>query len=277
MRHLKNIIIIISMIFMVVIINGFNKKSDSKNLKVDSSINTNKIVIACGTDASGMLMSYILKNKITNIELSNFDYTELMDCCGAQAEFAFMSGKVDMAVLCPDASAKFLGVDTNYFIVDSIVRGSNILVYFDEAYENIEPKNIGYMNKRLLQETILKDAYPNASYYPMLSTALPYALAKKEVDAIFTDIILALKIKNAKFKAINTDKVDYYLVASKKLKGSDTLNNFIKAYNNAVNDIQNDNILSDVIGSYLGISDSKGETDIWKKMNVQFNKIETEL
>ena len=81
MRHLKNIIIIISMIFMVVIINGFNKKSDSKNLKVDSSINTNKIVIACGTDASGMLMSYILKNKITNIELSNFDYTELMDCC----------------------------------------------------------------------------------------------------------------------------------------------------------------------------------------------------
>lgn len=76
---------------------------------------------------------------------------------------------------------------------------------------------------------------------------------------------------------INTDKVDYYLVASKKLKGSDTLNNFIKAYNNAVDDIQNDNILSDMIGSYLSISDSKGETDIWKKMKVRFNKIKTEL
>ena len=100
---------------------------------------------------------------------------------------------------------------------------------------------------------------------------------KKEVDAIFTDIILALKIKNAKFKMINTDKVDYCLVASKKLKGSDTLNNFIKAYNNAVDDIQNDNILSDMIGSYLGISDSKGETDTWKKMNLRFNKIKTKL
>ena len=277
MRHLKNIIIVISLIIMVVIINGFNKKSDSENLKIASNINTNKIVIACGTDASGMLMSYILKNKNANIELSNFDYTELMDCCGAQAEFAFMSGKVDMAILCPDASAKFLGVDTNYFIVDSIVRGSNILVYFDESYENVDPKNIGYMNKRLLQESILKSVYPNASYYPMLSTALPYALAKKEVDAIFTDIILALKIKNAKFKMINTDKVDYYLVASKKLKGSDTLNNFIKAYNNAVDDIQNDNILSDMIGSYLGISDAKGETDTWKKMNIRFNKIKTKL
>ena len=277
MRHLKNIIIVISLIIMVVIINGFNKKSDSENLKIASNINTNKIVIACGTDASGMLMSYILKNKNANIELSNFDYTELMDCCGAQAEFAFMSGKVDMAILCPDASAKFLGVDTNYFIVDSIVRGSNILVYFDESYENVDPKNIGYMNKRLLQESILKNVYPNASFYPMLSTALPYALEKKEVDAIFTDIILALKIKNAKFKMINTDKVDYYLVASKKLKGSDTLNNFIKAYNNAVDDIQNDNILSNMIGSYLGISDAKGETDTWKKMNIRFNKIKTKL
>ena len=274
MRYLKNIIIF-TMFIVILIIIGCNKNANSENSA--SYIMTNKIIIACGTDASGMLMSYILKNKNTNIELSNFDYTELMDCCGAQAEFAFMSGKVDMAILCPDASAKFLGVDTNYFIVDSIVRGSNILVYFDESYENVDPKNIGYMNKRLLQESILKNVYPNASFYPMLSTALPYALEKKEVDAIFTDIILALKIKNAKFKMINTDKVDYYLVASKKLKGSDTLNNFIKAYNNAVDDIQNDNILSDMIGSYLGISDSKGETDTWKKMNIRLNKIETKL
>ena len=276
MRYLKNIIIF-TMFTVILIIIGCNKNINSNNDNSDFDIMTNKIIIACGTDASGMLMSYILKNKNTNIELSNFDYTELMDCCGAQAEFAFMSGKVDMAILCPDASAKFLGVDTNYFIVDSIVRGSNILVYFDESYENVDPKNIGYMNKRLLQESILKNVYPNASFYPMLSTALPYALEKKEVDAIFTDIILALKIKNAKFKMINTDKVDYYLVASKKLKGSDTLNNFIKAYNNAVDDIQNDNILSNMIGSYLGISDSKGETDTWKKMNIRFNKIETKL
>ena len=274
MKHLKNIIIIILIVFVAFAISGFNRKGGLNN----SGGNNDKIIIACGTDASGMLMSYILKNKNANIELSNFDYTELMDCCGAQAEFAFMSGKVDMAILCPDASVKFLGVDTNYFIVDSIVRGSNILVYFDEDYDkSINPKKIGYMNKRLLQESILKNTYPNASYYPMLSTALPYALAKKEVDAIFTDIILALKIKNAKFKMINTDKVDYYLVASKKLKGSNTLNNFIKAYNNAVDDIQDDNILSDMIGSYLGISDSKGETDIWKKMNIRFNKIKTKL
>lgn len=276
MRYLKNIIIF-TMFTVILIIGGCNKNINSNNDNSDFDIMTNNIIIACGTDASGMLMSYILKNKNSNIELSNFDYTELMDCCGAQAEFAFMSGKVDMAILCPDASAKFLGVDTNYFIVDSIVRGSNILVYFDESYENVDPKNIGYMNKRLLQESILKNVYPNASFYPMLSTALPYALEKKEVDAIFTDIILALKIKNAKFKMINTDKVDYYLVASKKLKGSDTLNNFIKAYNNAVDDIQNDNILSNMIGSYLGISDSKGETDTWKKMNIRFNKIETKL
>lgn len=276
MRYLKNIIIF-TMFTVILIIGGCNKNINSNNDNSDFDIMTNNIIIACGTDASGMLMSYILKNKNSNIELSNFDYTELMDCCGAQAEFAFMSGKVDMAILCPDASAKFLGVDTNYFIVDSIVRGSNILVYFDESYENVDPKNIGYMNKRLLQESILKNVYPNASFYPMLSTALPYALEKKEVDAIFTDIILALKIKNAKFKMINTDKVDYYLVASKKLKGSDTLNNFIKAYNNAVDDIQNDNILSNMIGSYLGISDAKGETDTWKKMNIRFNKIETKL
>lgn len=277
MKILKNIIIFLIAIITVITI-GCNKNNNSNNIETEFDTNTNKIVIACGTDASGMLMSYILKDKNTNIELSNFDYTELMDCCGAQTEFAFMSGKVDMAVLCPDASAKFLGIDTNYFIVDSIVRGSNILVYFDENYDkDIEPKNIGYMNKRLLQETILKNVYPKASYYPMLSTALPYALEKKEVDAIFMDIILALKIRNARFKKINTNEIDYYLVASKKLKDSNILNNFIKAYNNAVDDIQNEIILANVIGNYLGISDSKGEIDIWKKMNIQFNKIKIEL
>ena len=275
MRHIikKNkYIIVFSIIFVIcfILFQNYKNSLDKKD----------KITIACGNDASGMMLDYIINTKKnSNIEFSNIDYIQFLDCCGSQAEFAFISGRVDMAVLCPDAAFQLISIDTNYYIVDSIVKGSNILVYYDRSYDddNIKPKNIGYMNKRLLQEILLKEKYKNSNYYPMLSTALPYALEKKEVDAIFTDIILALKIKNAKFKMINTDKVDYYLVASKKLKGSDTLNNFIKAYNNAVDDIQNDNILSDMIGSYLGISDSKGETDTWKKMNIRFNKIKAEL
>ena len=61
----------------------------------------------------------------------------------------------------------------------------------------------------------------------MLSTALPYALEKKTVDAVLIDIILALKIKEARFKKIDTEEIDYYLVASKKLKDTLMLNNFI--------------------------------------------------
>ena len=226
-----------------------------------------------------MLFDYIINTKKnSNIEFSNIDYIQFLDCCGSQAEFAFISGRVDMAVLCPDAAFQLVSIDTNYYIVDSIVKGSNILVYYNESYDddNVKPKNIGYMNKRLLQEILLKEKYTNSNYYPMLSTALPYALEKKTVDAVLIDIILALKIKEARFKKIDTEEIDYYLVASKKLKDTLMLNNFIKAYNEAVNDIENETILSNMLTHYLDISNSQGEIKTWKTMGVKFLKIKAE-
>ena len=263
-------IIIFTVIFIICFILFQNYKNTLDKNKKD------KITIACGNDASGMLFDYIINSKESNIEFSNLDYIQFLDCCGSQAEFAFISGKVDMAVLCPDAAFQLMSVDTNYYIVDSIVNGSNILVYYDESYDDIEPKDIGYMNKRLLQEALLKERYKNSNYYPMLATALPYALEKKTVDAIFIDIILALKIKNARFKKIDTEKTDYYLVASKKLKDTVMLNDFIKVYNEAIDDIDNETVLSNVLADYLDISNSEGEMNIWKTMGVRFHKIKAE-
>ena len=249
-----------------------------QNYKKSLDKNKDSITIACGNDASGMLFDYIINSKDSNIEFSNIDYIQFLDCCGSQAEFAFISGKVDMAVLCPDAAFQLISIDTNYYIVDSIVKGSNILVYYDESYDdnNIKPKNIGYMNKRLLQEILLKKKYSNSNYYPMLAAALPYALEKKTVDAVLIDIILALKIKNAKFKKIDTEEIDYYLVASKKLKDTVMLNNFINVYNEAVDDIEDDTVLSNVLADYLDISNTEGEMNIWKTMGVKFLKIKAE-
>lgn len=265
-------IIIFSIVFIICFILFQNYKI------LLNDINKDKITVACGNDASGMLFDYIINDKDSNIEFSNIDYVQFLDCCGSQAEFAFISGRIDMAVLCPDAAFQLIYTDTNYYIVGSIVKGSNILVYYNEDYDNnVEPKNIGYMNKRLLQEALLKYKYSNSNYYPMLSTALPYTLEKKTVDAIFIDIILALKIKNARFKKIDTEESDYYLVASKKLKDTVILNDFIKVYNEAVDDIENDTILSNILVSYLDISNSEGEMNIWKTMGVKFSKIKAEL
>lgn len=239
-----------------------------KNNNIDDK---NKITVVCGNDSSGILFDYILKNKDSGIELSDIDYIQFLDCCGSQAEFAFISGRVDMAVLCPDAAFSLTNIDTNYYIVDSIIKDSNVLVYYDE---NTAFENIGYMNKRLEQEISLREAYSNANLYPILPTALPYALERNAVDAIFIDIVLALNIKNARYKKIDFGKIDYYLVASRKLKGSDIFNNFIEVYNNAVSDIEDESILSNMLIDYLNISN--GEIDIWKKMNVRFSKIKAD-
>ena len=85
-----------------------------------------------------------------------------------------------------------------------------------------------------------------------------------------------MKIKNAKFKKIDTEEIDYYLVASKKLKDTVMLNNFINVYNEAVDDIEDDTVLSNVLADYLDISNTEGEMNIWKTMGVKFLKIKAE-
>lgn len=64
---------------------------------------------------------------------------------------------------------------------------------------------------------------------------------------------------------------------TKKLKDTVILNDFIKVYNEAVDDIENDTILSNILVSYLDISNSEGEMNIWKTMGVKFSKIKAEL
>ena len=90
-------IIIFSIVFIICFILFQNYKT------LLNDINKDKITVACGNDASGMLFDYIINDKDSNIEFSNIDYVQFLDCCGSQAEFAFISGRVDMAVLCPDA------------------------------------------------------------------------------------------------------------------------------------------------------------------------------
>ena len=107
----------------------------------------------------------------------------------------------------------------------------------------------------------------------MLPQGLPYALQRKAVDGIVLDILGALKIDGYK-KSLVSDYPTTVLVLHKDLAGSKKLDGFVKAYDLAVDRMNNGEILMKELAKHLDTEYRADEVmKIWISTGIKYEKL----
>lgn len=241
----------------------------------DSGKLTGDLRIALGDDLAGAAMAHAAKTLGSGVAVqdSSVSFLKMTDCCGTQAEFAMAAGEFDMAVLCPDAAEAFLLVDPDYVLVGGVIENANVLIH-----RGTDPiKRIGYMNGRSVQGSLLKDLFPDeVDLYPMLATALPYALENQAVDAVVLDGAQGLAYDAEQITALPSDKPSQVLVANTDILESSAYLGFINRYNEMALSLNSDGIrpfLIEAIALEPGLEESEELIERWKKMETKFSTL----
>ncbi|MGI6119084.1 MAG: ABC transporter substrate-binding (seleno)protein SaoB [Desulfosporosinus sp.] len=225
--------------------------------------------IACNDDAAGLLIKYLAGGDSAALDVVNMSYQQLLDCCSSQTELALAAGNFDMAVLCPDGAEKLLAGGQPYQILGAVAVNAMVLVTNQDAV----PRTVGYMNAREIQKELVWSNYHSSiEMKPMLPAGLPYALERKVVEGIVLDILGALKIGGYR-TPLFSEYPTSVLVVHQDLCDSPELTSFIKAYNQAVGELNNPEILMPELAKNLAIERGNNEVKVWKEMGVQFQTI----
>jgi len=225
--------------------------------------------IACNDDAAGLLIKYLANEDSAALEIVNMSYQQLQDCCSSQTELALSAGNFDLAVLCPDGADKLLASGQPYQILGTVVVNATVLV----ANQDAVPHTVGYMNAREIQkELVWSNLNSSIEMKPMLPAGLPYALERGVVDGIVLDILGALKVGGYR-TPLPSEHPTSVLVVHKDLMDSPDLASFIKAYNQAVEEMNSPEILMLELAKNLEIENGGKEVKVWREMGVKFQSI----
>ncbi len=258
----KRILLPAGLILIVCIFLGLNMMLD----RVEPS----GLRIACNDDAAGLLVKYLAGEGSSALEVVDMSYQQLQDCCNSQTELALSAGNFDLAVLCPDSADKLIASGQPYQVLGPVVVNANVLV----TNQDTIPRTVGYMNLREIQKKLVWSNLDNSIVMkPMLPAGLPYALERDAVEGIVLDILGALKISGYRLPLLS-EYPSSVLVVHENLLGSTELESFIKAYNQAVGEINTTGILMKELKKNLSIENSSNEVKIWREMGIQFQPIE---
>ncbi len=235
-----------------------------------SRIEMNGLRIACNDDAAGLLIKYLAGQDSSTLEVVNMSYQQLQDCCSSQTELALSAGNFDMAVLCPDSAEKLISSGQPFQVLGTIVINGIVLV----SNEDIVPQTVGYMNAREFQKRLVwSNLGSSIEMQPMLPAGLPYALERGAVDGIVLDILGALKISGYRTPLLSEYPTSV-LVVHDDLLNSPELAGFIKAYNQAVEEMNTTEVLMMELAKNPAIKEGCNEVKVWREMGVQFQRIE---
>ncbi|NLW91714.1 MAG: hypothetical protein GXY34_08955 [Syntrophomonadaceae bacterium] len=225
--------------------------------------------VACNDDAAGLLITYLASRDSGALEVVNMSYQQLQDCCSSQTELALAAGNFDLAVLCPDGADKLVASGQPYVVLGEVVDNALILVTTQDKL----PQTVGYMNGREIQkELVWSNLDSSIEMQPMLPAGLPYALERKAVDGVVLDILGALKIEGYR-TALPADYPTSVLAVHKDLLGTPELAIFIKAYNQAVTEMNSTGVLTRELAGKLELENSSAEVKVWKDMGVQYRML----
>ncbi|MGE5396235.1 MAG: ABC transporter substrate-binding (seleno)protein SaoB [Chitinophagales bacterium] len=231
---------------------------------------SNEVLIGVSDDAGGLVVDYLIRNQDMPNRRIKVEQSLFKDCCSSSGEWALGSGRLDLALLCPDAAARLVARDKRYEIVGPCLVNSDILV----VRSGIKPKKIGITQNRWYQKRLALKQFKDCQVISMLPGALPYAYEKGVVDGVVVDVGKGLYLKG-QHHSINLDGKDTVtsvLVVSKKFKQNPSFQRLMVNWNNAVEELNRPAVLQQEINAYYETTSTDKEAGQWKEMGVQFTQ-----
>lgn len=251
------IIIIVCIIASLLFDNTNNKK------------NKQTFVIAYGEDLASLIIKSI-ENSNADIKLESKDisYINIGDCCGSNAQFAFATGEVDAAILCPDAVSYLEDLGKGYVVVGNVLYDSDVFIYSDKI-EKV--KKIAYMNKRYYQRDLMEEKFDSEKeYIPIIPSGIPYAMTTGAIDAACVDVMNYLEL-NYDCMQLSKNRVTQVLVVKKELFNDERYKRFVDMYNDVATKMNTDKeYLYDIIAKNVTNKTKEEIIDKWKRLQVQF-------
>lgn len=177
--------------------------------------------------------------RLQNPEADLFSVLRGADCCAAATPWALGADRLDGALMCPDAAAKFLKTHPEFVSLGPALINSDVLVVSGEIKKGTGSFKIGVAHKRSHQLKMVERLYgKTASPVPMLPAALPYALKRGDVDAAIMDLAVATASGLPIRPWTGPPVVTQELVIKKDFFTSPAFPAFVSAYTDACADIQ---------------------------------------
>ncbi len=223
--------------------------------------------------AAGLIVRYVFEKIMEplTIEPVPFEAYALYDCCASATQYALGSGRLDMAVMCPDAARALVAKDRRFEIAGPVMMNSDILIIRPGG----DPGKIeiAISQKRTFQRQMVSRRFGERGRpVPMLHSAVPFAYARGLVRAAVVDITKAFSLEGTLSAAAQSgrDICTYVLVIKKSLRGADQYRRFMEIYGRTVRQMDDAARLLRLLQTYVSANITMGDVEKWKRMNVQF-------
>jgi len=223
--------------------------------------------------AAGLVLQYVLKEKIGQHAIRTVRYEPyvLHDCCASASQYALSSGRIDIAVMCPEAAGILVEKDPRYEIAGPVIQNSDVLV--TRAGAESSDISIAVSQKRDFQRQVVRQRFGrNSRPVPMIHAGVPFAYARGVVQGAVVDITRAFSLEGILSQAPGRDQTanTYVMVIKKSLKPTEEYQNFMQIYGLAVRETENPEQLLQLFQAYISKEYTMKEVGIWKKLNVHF-------
>lgn len=224
--------------------------------------------------AAGMMVRYVTEKKVGGRAIHTLQFTPytLHDCCASTTQFAMGAGRLDMAVMCPEAAHALVKRDQRYEIAGPVIENSDVLVTRPDT--SAGPLSIAVSQNRRVQNRLVKQCLGSRGRpVPMLHSAVPFAYARSLVQGAVVDITKAFGLGGVLLPVSDGDgggMITYVLVVKRRLLDKQQYHQFMARYAQAVREVQNRDILLNLLKTYVSDDITVGDVETWKKMNVHF-------
>lgn len=232
---------------------------------------TGKVKIGAPDDTGGMIIHYLVNEKgYANAEVQqNFEMYSVKNCCASTSQWALTTNEYDLAIMCPDAADNLLEKDNRFEIVSPCLVNSDIVV----VKPGVVPQKIGVSQNRNHQAGIVSELFGDScTTASILPSGIPYAYEKNSVDGVVVDALQGFTMEGDKLPATNKEPghVTYVLVVNKSFKADPRFNEFLGLFKEAVNELNQPDILVKEIRQYKDINFSSEEVNQWNRLMIKY-------